>query len=100
MRDYQAIWNTGGRLAAMRACATDIRNILRRNWDLFAAADFYNEMVNTYGNTWKPIRWTYNYEILCIIVETTKNDIVFMARYDPKEKRGYRQAKYITTKQD
>lgn len=90
---------------AMRTCYRDIQQILRVNWDVFAAADFYNEMINAYGCDWKCVRWTRNYNIMVIIVETytgvgsdrvAADDIVFMARYDHTQPLCYRAAKHVT----
>lgn len=101
MTDYSHIYNTQGRQAAMSACWRDIQDIYRRNWDCFAVADFYNEMILAYGTCWKCVRWTSNNDIVCVILQAwdadNSFDIVYMARYDKNAPAGYKSAKWITT---
>lgn len=102
--DYKQILEDAGRQAAMAACWADIREVFRKNWDAFAIYDFYNQLLLEFGNGWKVVRWTSNYNIMCCIVEVsageTKQDITFFARYDKTNPRGYRSAKYVTIKQN
>lgn len=85
----------------MQSFWRDIKKIARRYWDTFAVADFYNEMIAAYGDRWKCVRWTYNYEIVCVIVDAWSednlhDDIVFFAKYDETKAIGYKSAKYVT----